>query len=33
MSLNIKEVIQIARAQFKELAPELPIEPQYMRLE
>jgi hypothetical protein len=33
MSLDIKEVIQIARAQFKELAPELPIEPQDLRLE
>jgi hypothetical protein len=33
MSLDIREVIQIARAQFKELAPELPIEPQDMRLE
>ncbi|MGO9939722.1 MAG: hypothetical protein ACLPH3_18805 [Terracidiphilus sp.] len=33
MSLNIKEVIQIARAQFQELAPELPIEPKDLRLE
>jgi|HubBroStandDraft_1064217.scaffolds.fasta_scaffold23532_3 hypothetical protein len=33
MSLGIKEVIQIAREQFRELAPELPIEPQDLRLE
>jgi hypothetical protein len=33
MSLNIKEVIQIARAQFKELLPELAMESADVRLE
>ncbi|MGD0096461.1 MAG: hypothetical protein ABSB60_08200 [Terracidiphilus sp.] len=33
MSLDIKQVIKVAREQFKELAPELPIEPQDLRLE
>jgi hypothetical protein len=33
MSLDIKEVIQIARAQFKELLPEFSIEPNDVRLE
>ncbi len=33
MSLNIKEVIQIARAQFKELLPDLSIETTDVRLE
>ena len=33
MSLDIKEVIQVARAQFKELLPELSIEATDVRLE
>lgn len=33
MSLDIKEVIQIARAQFKELLPELAIDATDVRLE
>jgi hypothetical protein len=33
MSLDIKEVIQVARAQFKELAPELSIDASDIRLE
>lgn len=33
MSLNVKEVIQIARAQFKELLPELSIHTTDVRLE
>jgi hypothetical protein len=33
MSLDIKEVIQIARAQFKELLPDLSIEVTDVRLE
>lgn len=33
MSLNVKEVIQIARAQFKELLPELSMEATDVRLE
>lgn len=33
MSLNVKEVIQIARAQFKELLPELSIGTTDIRLE
>jgi hypothetical protein len=33
MSLEIKEVIQVARAQFKELLPELSIDSTDVRLE
>ena len=33
MSLDIKEVIQVAREQFKELAPELSIETTDVRVE
>ena len=33
MTLNVKEVIQIARAQFNELLPELSIEATDVRLE
>lgn len=33
MSLNIKQAIQMARAQFLELLPELSIEPTDVRLE
>jgi hypothetical protein len=33
MSLNVKEVIQIARVQFKELLPELSMEATDIRLE
>jgi hypothetical protein len=33
MSIEIKEVIQIAREQFKELAPELSIDASDLRLE
>jgi hypothetical protein len=33
MSLEKKEVIRIVRERFKELAPELPIEPRDLRLE
>lgn len=33
MSLDIKEVIRVARAQFKELLPELSIEATDIRLE
>ncbi len=33
MSLDIKEVIQIARAQFKELLPDLSIETTDIRVE
>jgi hypothetical protein len=33
MSLDIKEVIQIARAQFKELMPDLSMEGSDVRLE
>lgn len=33
MSIEIKEVIRVARAQFKELAPELSIDATDLRLE